>query len=392
MKIKNIYALAALFLAAMAITSCNNKKFQISGTIADAKDSVLYLENIGLDGPQVIDSVKLAENGEFVFSEKATDAPEFYRLRIARNIVNVSIDSTETITVKASYPTMAYKYEIEGSDNCKKIQELTLLQQGLQNQINAIIRDPNLGVNAVEDSIIKVVNAYKDNVKHKYIFVEPNKAYAYFALFQTIVVGNSYNLIFNPQSSEEDVKVFGAVATSWDTFYPGAVRGENLHNIAIESMKNKRILQNRQAQAEQLIDESIINESGIIDIALFDNKGTTRRLTDLKGQVVLLDFTVFGMDNSRERTLQLRELYNKYHAQGFEIYQVSLDSEEHFWKTQTSALPWISVYDPQGMNSALVQTFNLFDIPTFFLVDRNNVLYKRDAQISDLDAEIKSLL
>ena len=38
-----------------------------------------------------------------------------------------------------------------------------------------------------------------------------------------------------------------------------------------------------------------------------------------------------------KRIMMLRELYNKYHAQGFEIYQVSLDEDEHFWKTRTAA-------------------------------------------------------
>ena len=32
------------------------------------------------------------------------------------------------------------------------------------------------------------------------------------------------------------------------------------------------------------------------------------------------------------------------------------------------------------------------NIPTFFLVDRNSSLYKRDVQITDLDAEIQKLL
>ena len=33
--------------------------------------------------------------------------------------------------------------------------------------------------------------------------------------------------------------------TSWDTYYPGAERGKNLHNIAIEGMKDIRIIENQ---------------------------------------------------------------------------------------------------------------------------------------------------
>ena len=194
-------------------------------------------------------------------------------------------------------------------------------------------------------------------------------------------------LVFNPRANADDVKVFAAVATSWDTFYPKAERGVNLHNIALEGMKNVRIVRNQQAAGQ--IDASKISVAGLIDIALPDNKGMTRRLTDLKGKVILLDFHAFGTKESARRIMALRDLYNKYHAQGLEIYQVSVDGDEHFWKTQTAALPWISVKDGNGQ---VLRTYNVQVIPSFFLIDRSNSLYKRSEQIKDLEAEIKGLL
>ena len=211
------------------------------------------------------------------------------------------------------------------------------------------------------------------------------RAYAYFALFQTI--GNQ--LIFDPSGNREDNKAYAAVATSWDTYYPNALRGKNLHNIALEGMKNVRMLEQKGGMQ---VDPSIINTTNIINIELLDNKGNMRRLTDLAGKVVLLDFHVFATQDSPQRIMLLRDLYNKYHDQGFEIFQVSLDNDEHFWKQQTAALPWISVRSADGMDSDLLIMYNVQRIPTFFLVDRTNTLHKRDAQIEDLDAEIKSLL
>lgn len=373
----------------LALCACTGKSFNISGTITEAKDSVLYLENMSLSGPVAVDSVKLSEDGTFSFSQQAPEAPEFYRLRIAGQIINLAVDSTEQIGVKAQYPTMSAVYDVTGSDECAKIKELALLQMDLQRRINAIVTAPDLGVSAVEDSVLRVTNAYKNQVKRQYIFAEPMRAYAYFALFQTLRLGQMESLIFNPRSSEDDVKVFAAVATSWDTYYPNAERGTNLHNIAIEGMKNVRIVQSRQLSN---IDPNLVNVSNVIDINLPDNKGQQRRLTDLKGKVVLLDFHVFAAEGSTQRIMQLREIYNKYHAQGLEIFQVSLDPDEHFWKTQTAALPWICVRDERGPQSEYLVSYNIQNIPTFFLVGRNSDLYKRDAQIKDLDAEIRSLL
>lgn len=377
------YLLAMLML----LTACNNKKFEIKGQIAEAKDSLLYLENCSLDGPVVVDSVKLSEEGTFSFNETATEAPEFYRLRIAGQIINISIDSVETVSVKAQYPTMSYKYEVEGSENCSKIKELALLQMGLQSKVNSIIASQEISVATANDSLQKVVNAYKQNIKMNYIFKEPNKSYAYFALFQTLVLGNQQILIFDPHADKDDVKVFAAVATSWDVFHPGAVRGENLHNIAIQGMKDERIVRAR--QQETYVDADKFSADGIIDLALVDNKGNVRKLSSLKGKVVMLDFCSMGQEGITQRIMSMRELYNKYHAQGFEIYQVSLDGNEHFWKTQTAALPWVSVNDKDGVS---LRSYNVQGIPTFFLLDKNGAPYKRDMQIQDIDKEIQTLL
>ncbi len=380
----------ALAVAAMAgVTSCNEKKFHIDGTITGAADSTLYFENMSLDGAVKIDSAKLSEDGTFAFEGTAPTAPEFYRLRIAGQFINIAVDSTEAINIKAQYPQMATQYEVSGSEDCQRIKELSLMQSSLQAQVNAIARNPELGTQAVADSVSRIVEAYKTRVKTEYIFKAPMKASSYFALFQTIYAGGQPVLLFNPRTSEQDIKVFGAVATSWDTFYPNEKRGENLHNIAIEGMKDVRYLRSQQ-QAEE-IEASKVNTSGILDFTLTDNTGAARSLSSLKGNVVLLDFHLFADQNSMKRIMWLRELYNKYHAQGFQIYQVAIDGDEHFWKTQTAALPWISTRVDDNTSSVL-QLYNVQQVPTFFLLDRSCNVVKRDAQIKDIDAEIKALL
>lgn len=384
----SISTVAVMMLAAIIITSCGGKKFHVDGNITEAADSILYFENMSLDGPVTVDSVKLSADGSFSFSDDAPSAPEFYRLRIADQIVNLCVDSTETIHVKAEYPHMSTNYVVEGSEQCATIKDLALKQINLQSFIIGIENNPAIGYDAAEDTIMKEIERYKDFIKRNYIYKQPMKASSYFALFQTI--GN--RLIFNPRESKEDIKAFAAVATSWDVYYPNSLRGENLHNIALEGMKNVRIIENKIAQSRRGIDPSKVNTANIIEIALRDNRGNMRRLTDMKGSVVLLDFHVFGAEGSTQRIMQLRNIYNKYHSRGLEIFQVSLDPDEHFWKTQTAALPWICVHDDDAMNSNLLVQYNVQRLPTFFLVDRNNVLFKRDSQIKDLDKTIQSLL
>lgn len=375
----------AFLMAVVMLSGCAKERFHIAGNISDADGKELYLENIGLDGITVIDSTKLGEDGAFNFSCDGVASPEFYRLRIDKRIINISIDSTETVEITASYPTMASGYAVEGSHNCSVIKELVLKQMALEAQVIAVNKNYSLTAAEARDSIARMIEAYKSDITMNYIYKAPMEASSYFALFQTL--GNV--LIFNPRENRDDIKAFAAVATSWDTYHPGSTRGENLHNIALQEMKNIRIVDNKR---NATIDASKINVSNIIDISLPDNKGTTRKLSELTGKVVMLDFHLFSSDDSRARIMQIRELYNKYHGRGFEIYQVSLDANEHFWKQQTEALPWVSVRDADGLGSQYLQLYNVQGIPTFFLIDRTNTPWKRDAQIDDLDAEIEKLL
>ena len=369
-------------LGMIMLASCAKEGFRIEGTISNAKDSVLFLEHNGLEGIAKIDSVKLDQSGAFSFSGGRGDNPEFYRLRIADQIINIAIDSTEHIAVKAVYPQMATNYIIKGSADNEKVKELALKQINLQSRCQQLLAQrPELA-----DSLIEVMLAdYKRDITINYIFKAPMKSYSYFALFQYVVINNQAILIFDPSKDAKDTKVFGAVATSWDTYYPGTLRTQNLHNITIKGMKDERIVKARQKPIELKADVR-----GVIDLPLRDNMGNERHLTDFKGQVVLLDFHVFGMKGSTEYIMHLRDLYNKYHSRGLEIYMVSLDENQHFWKEQVANLPWVNVYDDKGVSQAYTATATT--LPIIYLIDRGNNVVKNPSQIKNLDEEIQKLL
>lgn len=385
--IQHLVRCAVMTAATLLIASCDNTpKFQVSGNITQAADSLLIFEDMALDGPQIIDSVRLDAEGAFSFSAKAPEgSPGFYRLRIGGQIVNLAVDSTEAITVTASFPTMASGYAVEGNDDCKKIKELTLRQMDLQARAQAVASDPQLTGDAPADSIYRMMEKYRKEVSTNYIYKEPMKAYAYFALFQGIAVNQAFLKIFDPQSRRDDIRPFQAVATSWDQFYPNSIRSQNLHNIAIEGLKTQAILRDQDNGLQ--IDPSMVSEATLIDLPLVDNKGNIRHLTELAGKVVLLDFHLFSADGSPARIMSLRELYNKYHDRGLEIYQVSLDEDEHFWKTQTAALPWISVRDDNGARSGAYLAAAP-GVPCSFIIGRNNEVVMGPAQIKDLDSDI----
>ena len=377
---------AALVVAALGACS-SGPQFKIEGEVTGADGKMLYLEASALEGIVPMDSVKLDGDGSFTFKGERPASPEFYRLRVEDKVINLSVDSTETLTVEAPYENFATDYTVKGSANCEKIKELTLKQTRLQSRVDELSAAMNaraLGVDDFQDSLAVLLKAYKDEVKINYIFSAPNTAAAYFALFQKL---NNY-LIFDPLNSKEDIRCFAAVATSLNQHFPHADRSKNLYNIVIKGMKNTRA---RQQQAVE-VPETTVQETGVIDIDLRDLEGNVHRLSDLKGKVVILDFTIYQSAVSASHNYMLRDLYDKYAAQGLQIYQVSLDADEHYWKTTADNLPWICVRDGNGIYSSYATAYNVQNVPTLFLVSRANELVSRSETIKDLEKEVKALL
>lgn len=375
-------------LAAVALSACDSEpKFKVEGEVSDADGKMLYLEASALEGIVPLDSVKLKGDGSFSFKQARPASPEFYRLRVDDKVINFSVDSTETVQVKAPYADFATAYTVEGSPNSVKMKELTLKQMELQSKVNALLQSVQahqIGADVFEDSIAALLKNYKDDVKIRYIFSAPNTAAAYFALFQKL---NNY-LIFDPLNSKDDVKCFAAVATSLNNFYPHADRSKNLYNIVIKGMKNTRTPQ----QKVMDIPEEMVTETGVIDISLRDMKGNVRKLSDLKGKAVIVDFTIYQNAVSATHNYMLRDLYDKYASRGLEIYQVSLDADEHYWKTTADNLPWVCVRDANGVYSSIAAAYNVQAVPSIFLVNKNNELSARGETIKDLEAAVKALL
>lgn len=375
-------------LAALTITACSSgPKFQVNGDVSGADGKMLYLEASGLEGIVPLDSVKLKGEGTFSFKQPRPESPEFYRLRIDDKIINFSVDSIETIQIKAPYVDFSTTYTVEGSENSNKIKELTLKQIRLQKEVDdllAALRSNRMGHDVFEDSLATLLNNYKEDVKVNYIFAAPNTAAAYFALFQKL---NNY-LIFDPLNNKDDVKCFAAVATSLNNYYPHADRSKNLYNIVIKGMKNTRAPQQKVVE----LPTEAVSETGIIDINLRDMKGNMHKLSDLKGKAVILDFTIYQSAVSPTHNYMLRDLYDKYAGQGLEIYQVSLDADEHYWKTTADNLPWVCVRDANGVYSSIAAAYNVQSLPAVFLINKKSELSARGESIKDLDAAVKALL
>lgn len=383
-----VLLVAYLFLS---LVSCSGKgpTFQVSGTISGAEDSTLVVEAMTLNGVETIDSVRLGADGTFAFDiplppQDSTASPEFYRLRIAQTVINFAHDSTEAITVTAPFDRMATAYEVEGNKDSRTMKTISLLNIQLQQQIRRLMADGSLSALEKSERIEQLVDVYKQTLKRDYILPDPAAASSYFALFQTV----GKQMLFDPERDKSDVQFFAAVATQWDEKYHASPRTENLRNIAIRGLRNTR--PHRAMELE--IEGDKVSEVGVIDFGFPDINGKQRRLTELRDKVVLLDFTAYALPQSQQRNILLRELYAKYHDRGLEIMQVSLDADEHYWKTMCEKLPWVCVYCAEGINNDIVRLYGVGSLPAYFLVGRGAELKARGEQIPDLAKAIEAEL
>ena len=375
-----------ILFALVLLCACKREKtFCIEGNISGADSMMLYLEHLSLsEGAIVIDSVRLKGDGAFRFEEPGVECPEFYRLRIGGQGINLAIDSTECVRVEADMQNLSFGYSVEGSGACDTIRLLCLKLADLECNVRRLSADRNFTIQERDSLIERLVDKYKAEVKKDFLHGNYGTAYSYYACFQTL--GQSF--IFDPMHDKSDLTWMRAVANAWNDKFPSSPRTQNLCNIVQECRRN--LAKPRQIVLD--IDGEKVRELGIIDMTFPDIRGQEQTLSSLRGNVVLLDFTAFSLDGSTERTLLLRELYNKYHDRGFEIYQVSVDASEHLWKQRCEALPWVSVWCEEGLDSDMLTLYDVQSLPSYFLIDRNCDLQARQENIPDLEKAIEALL
>lgn len=367
------------------ITGCTRTpKLEVEGKITNATGKTLYFELFGMDKAQVLDSVQLDKFGHFKFKTNLPEAPEFYRLRIDKRFIHLGADSSVSVKLKADGVNFGNDYEVTGSKCCEDIRYLSELQGQTLMSVDSLSGLFNAGTllqAEYQEKLMQMFDLHRDKAR-KIIYENPRSPAAYFALFQRL---HNY-LIFDPYDATDN-KSYAAVATSWDTYYPNSLRSKHLKLLTLQGMKEIR--QNRDSRKIEIQEKSKL---ALFEIKLPNVYGKTIPLSALQGKVVLLDFTVFQAEFSPSRNLYFRELYHNYADQGFEIYQVSLDTDLQFWKTGASNLPWICVHDKNSAQSSYLRTYNVQSVPTYFLIDRNGDIAMRDAQVKDLNKEILKLL
>ena len=344
------------YLVAIVLFAACTPKSSIDGTIADAEGKTIYLEHTGLTATTLLDSMKLDAKGGFTFAVETPRYPDFYRVRIDGQSVVFALDSaTAKIGIVGSAKDLN-NVNISGSDASLDIQRLRNSNFELQ----------KVAIECDTAKVAQMLVAHK-RLAQEIVLANPRSAAAYYAINQTIK-GAYYMTPYN----KEDLPFWNAVATAWDLHYADYERAKELKQNVLLAIGQHR---NSELSAQELVEN--ITEEGFIEIALPNRIGETARLSDCVGKVVLIDFSAYAMEQAAAHTLFLRELYATYNELGLEIFQVSFDADKLLWLEQTRNTPWICVRDEASVQSTLLATYNISELPTFFLMDKEGNIIGR---------------
>lgn len=338
-----------MICAVVALTACNGNKFHIDGSIDGASDTTLVLEQSSNGEWLIIDSVKVDKGGKFSITATAPQVPSIYQLRMGDQAICFPIDSLDHLTITAKMPNYATDYTIGGSEHAEQVMKID----------KEAIRLASTGADEA------AMQAWKDQLARQ-IVADPSGIVAYYTINKYI--GNKP--LFDPMN-DNDLRIIGAVANAFNSFRPNDPRTDYLVNVLLDGQRRRRSM-------SAPTDTVYADVASIIDIKLQDYNGKEHKLSQVasNNRIVLLDFTAYATEISPQMNKLLNDIYKSYHSHGLEIYQVSVDPDNVAWRESARNLPWITVYDPMGVNSKTVGAYNVTGMPTTFII-RNGEIVER---------------
>ena len=108
----------------------------------------------------------------------------------------------------------------------------------------------------------------------------------------------------------------------------------------------------------------------------------------------LVDFWASWCGPCMEEVPHLKQAYDKFHGQGFEIYGVSLDNDNDKWlgAIREHGMGWVQVSDLNGFDNLAAKDYAVQSIPSNFLIDAQGRIVAKNLRGEDLCSKVAELL
>jgi peroxiredoxin len=375
---KNLYQLTIISLLLAACSQKGNGPLEpnaneivLSGKIENAAgndgDMILEIVQEDRNNPFApVDTIEVSD--DYTFSESViVPEPGYYRLNLyGRQFVNLIL-SDDNVMINADLAKGPGTAIIEGSKDTD-----------LMESVNQIVRKRQQEIAKLEQEFIEARGegntSRMEALTQQYQKVERYKREDIKRLLRNAPSSVAAIYAVNYLNKEEDFGFLDTLATRLKQDIP-----------------NSKYITDF-AQGVEKMRSTTVGETAP-EIALPNPEGETKRLSDLRGKIVLVDFWAAWCGPCRRENPNVVKVYNKYKDQGFEVFGVSLDKEKTAWVKAIAQdnLNWTQVSDLKYFNSEAAQTYGINSIPATVLLDREGKIIARNLRGPALEEKLEEI-
>ncbi len=306
------------------------------------------------------------KKGNFSIETKLP-AKDYYVLRIGNTHINLILENGSDVKVYGDGKNIAKYCNIVGSD--------------ATSNMNAFIRDMEVW-NNIRDSATRIIQQ-NPNLQQEVNQALTQDYYKFDNIRQTFLANNLNSPALLPALSTYDPQ------REWEV-YEGIVKQlQNGFGGSPTITQVSQIYEQEKIKIEA--GQALAPGKLAPDFQETKLDGTTMKLSDLKGKVVLIDFWASWCGPCRKENPTVVRLYNQYKDKGFTVMSVSLDSDKARWEAAIlqDNLTWPNhVSDLNKWNSKVARLYNVSSIPFTVLIDQEGNVVKTNLRGEALEAEL----
>ena len=361
------------FILALTISIFSNAQnpinVTVTGNIFNSTEDTIRISHFF--GTHYVDflSVKKSKNGDFTIKGKLPN-PDYYVIRLGKSHVNIILRDNSEVKIFGDGANINDHTNIVGSEESVRMNEFIKVLAAWnkkQEEARAILQQHPEQSNDINSSMQKEFTNFQ-------------------SVRQQFIANNSNSAALLPALSSVDVDREFAV-------YESIV---NQLNLSFPTSPTIKEVNTNYKQIKAQKEAANMFTPGKVAPDFTDTKtdGKTMKLSDLKGQVVLLDFWASWCGPCRRENPNVAKLYEKYNKDGFAVMSVSLDQEKEKWLAAIKAdgLIWPNhVSDLKGWQSATGRMYQVSGIPFTVLIDKEGKIIRTNLRGPELEAALQQI-